>query len=142
MSRPEEWEILDAVRLLRGRGYIVRRPGEATLETTLEVDRVPIDHHARMGHIGLRLDTTLNGTPYALAHHFPFELVLSEDDDFRRRYVPKFFADKLAHYMADRMVPGIEEQVKVKLDPLVPEKRMSLVEIEAYIEYALSECKP
>lgn len=127
------------IERLEAAGYVVRKPSEADLESVLEIEQ-PGRHS--FYEMGIRLDTMFNGTPYALMQRFPFEMVLDPDDSrFREHDLPRIFANEIAHHLADKLMPGIVAQVKAKIDPLVPEKRMSLDEIVSFIANALGTTK-
>lgn len=132
------WEINHAIELLEREGYLVRKPSEAALPVVLEVPA----HQRSPYEVDVRIDAVLNGKTCRLSKPFPFDLLLNQDDDtFRRKDLPQILSRHLAHFMADSMAPMIAAQVKEKIDPLVPEKRMSLAEIESYLAWALRDCR-
>ena len=130
-----DFNIIYAIETLERAGYIVRKPVEASIPVVLEVrttgERMPLQH------VGLRADMMLNGVPVALVEHYPVDMLLSQDPDFRNNFVPRKISRMLANYLADAMLPGIRDQVKEKVTPLVPEPQMSRAEIEAFIKNAL-----
>jgi len=131
----DSWEIARAIETLEHSGYVVRRPGEATLPVTLEIVQPEM---AGFGQVGVRADVTINDVPYAFAERFPVERVFDTDDaEFRHRVVPQIMGRALGRYIGDKLTEGLILQVKEKIDPLVPEKRMSLAEIEKFLSWAL-----
>lgn len=136
--KKSEWEILEAIDLLERRGYVVRKLAEADIESVLEVVPLPEDCYR----VAVRVDATVNGKHMALAERFPAELLLDQDhSEFRHRHAPRILADKLGMFLSGAMLPGIEAQMREKVDPLVPERRMSLAEIQSFIERALKETR-
>ena len=132
-------ELRMMIETLEANGYIVRKPSEADLESVLEVER-PVDRFNY--EMDIRLDTTFNGVPYALMRRFPFELVLDPDNaEFRENALPRIFANEIAHYLADKLMPGIATQVEAKIKPLVPERRMGRDEIVSHFAAALRATK-
>lgn len=139
-TNPNELRFM--IETLEGNGYVVRRPSEADLDSVLEIEKPGTGSAYHYGNIGLRLDTVFNGVPYALLERVPIELLLHQDDaSFREQEIPRMFGRKMAHYIADRFMPGIVAQVATKIKPLVPEKRMSLEEIVSHIASALYTTK-
>lgn len=135
--RTDEDELFYMIQTLEANGYVVRKPSEAKLTTVLEVE-YPHDPYE----IGIRLDTVLNGVPYATTKRFPAEMVLSrEQPSFREEALPRMFADMLGRYISQQMLDGIADQVKEKIEPLVPEERMGLDEIVSHIASALGTTK-
>jgi len=136
--KPSRYEINYCIDLLEREGYLIRRPSEVKLPVTLEV--VPHQHSA--WEVSLRADAIFNGVPCYLAQSFPADRLLDPDsDEFRTRAVPQIMSNALAHFMADSLREGLSEQVKSKIEPLVPEKRMGLMEIESYLAWALRDCR-
>ena len=139
LAKSEEREARFWIERLEAAGYVVRKPSEADLESVLEIEQ-PGRHSPY--EIGIRVDTVFNGVPYALMQRFPIEMVLNPDiADFRERDLPRIFANKLGHHLADKLMAGIAAQVETKIKPLVPEKRMSLDEIVGFIANALQTTK-
>lgn len=132
----KDWELEKAVRLLESRGFAVRRPSETDWPVVIEIgEGSPEGHH---GEISVRVDLTHNGEQFVTRRMFPFELACNPDsDDFRTGPMPQMLADELGHYIAQRMLPLITAQIKDKIKPFVPEKRLSLAEIEGFIAMAL-----
>jgi hypothetical protein len=136
--RVSQWEINHSIDLLEREGYLVRRPSEIALPVTLEV----VPHQSSPYEVSVRADAVFNGVPCYLAQSFPVERLLDPDsDEFRTHAVPQIMSSALARFMADSLREGIAEQVEKKIKPLVPEKRMSLFEIESYIAWALRDCR-
>jgi hypothetical protein len=136
--RPSRFEINYCIDLLEREGYLVRRPSEVKLPVTLEV----VPHRHSPWEVSLRADAIFNGVPCCLAQSFPADRLLDPDnDDFRSRAVPQIMSRELARFMADSLRGELTEQVKSKVNPLVPEKRMSLMEIESYLAWALRDCR-
>lgn len=135
----DEWEVREAILLLEGNGYIVRKPSEAELPVSLEV--MPPDERSCY-EIGVRADTKLNGVPYAFVQRFPVDRLLDPDDsEFRDNVLPRIMGKELGYYIAGKLSEGLAAQVKSKINPLVPEKRMSLNEIVGFIAYSLGTSK-
>jgi hypothetical protein len=132
------WEIGRAIEVLERAGYVVRRPSEVSLPVTLEVP----EHQRNLYAVDVRVDALLNGQTCCISQSFPPDLLLNPDDnEFRTRDLPLILSRKLSQFMADSLAAGIAAQVKTKIEPLVPEKRMSLHEIESYLEWALRDCR-
>lgn len=134
-----DWEIAHCIRILESVGYIIRKPSEADISVVLEVE----PHGERSFYdIGIRADTTINDVTYAFAQRFPVELVLNQDDaSFREKTLPEIMGRELGRYIGDRLTHGLTEQVKAKIEPLVPEKQMGLNEIVSFIADALGTSK-
>ena len=128
------------ITALEAAGYVVRKPSEVELPVVIEP--VLDDERFTQYSIAVRADCKINGKDLCWLERFPIDLVLSQDDeDFRANHLPRIIARSLADFISDGMVGAIKEQVKEKIDPLVPEKKMSLEEIVSFIAAALGTSK-
>jgi hypothetical protein len=137
--RYDEYEVRYARRLLEELGFVVRLPGHANVPVKV---RVVGQKPQRFGFLPLRIDTEMNGVPYALGEHFPLDMLL--DENFRKNAVPHAYADRLAHYITERLLETLPREMEAALSPLVAEAeaardRMSLSEITTFIDRALND---
>lgn len=132
-----EWEIRDARRKLEALGFVVRKPGH--VDIPVKVRLVEVEGRA-FYELPLRVDTTINGVPYALGKGFPVEMIL--DEDFRKHVVPNTFAGELGRYIAERLLETLPAEMEAALAPMVAKAeeardRMSLADIQEFIVRAL-----
>lgn len=129
----ERFEIARAIHLLETNGYVVRRPIEADLPAVFEIIQ-------EGGRVAIRTDLLLNGKTYCLKSSFDADLLLDPDlPEFRDRHVASIIFRELANYIADGLMRGAGDQLRDKIEQIVPQKRLSLGEVESYLSWALSE---
>lgn len=136
----DPWQARHYITELEAAGYVVRKPSEVELPVVIEP--VLDDDRFTQYSIAVRADCKINGQNLCWLKRFPIDLVLNQDDDdFRSNHLPRIIARSLADFISDGMVGAIKAQVKDKIDPLVPEKKMGLEEIVSFIAEALGTSK-